>query len=75
MVDDKKAELPRGLIKNLFTALMVAGILLYVPWQIYLIAVKNIWFDIGLYSLCVIMILMGLTGRLVYGYEAKLESQ
>jgi hypothetical protein len=75
MPDEKEVELPNSVIKALFTLLMVAGILLYASWTIFLIVTKGIFFDIGLYSICIVMILGGLTGRLIYGYRAKTQAQ
>ena len=74
MPEEQPVELPANFIKMLFTLLMVAGILLYAVWSIFLIVTKGIFFDLGLYSLCVVMILGGLTGRLVYGHRAKSEA-
>jgi hypothetical protein len=75
MPDDKEVELPNGVIKTLFTLLMAAGIILYASWTIFLIVTKGIFFDIGLYSICIVMILGGLTGRLIYGYREKTQAQ
>ena len=59
----------------LFTIMMVAGIALFAIWQVYLIITKGIFFDIGLYSISIVMILGGLTGRLIYGHREKAETQ
>ncbi len=74
MVEDKEVRLPNVVLKNLFTALMVVGILLYLSWSILLIVTKGIFFDIGLYSTCIVMILGGLAGRLLYGHKDKVEA-
>ncbi len=78
MSDEKSTQLPKSLIRNLFTALMVFGILLYVGWIITasIINEKVIIFDLGLYSITILMILMGMTGRYLYGLKmAKGPSQ
>ncbi len=71
MVDEKSTQMPKSLIRSLFTALMVFGILLYVIWIIAasIINEKVILFDLGLYSITIIMILMGMTGRYLYGLK------
>ena len=74
MVEDKEVRLPNVVLKNLFTALMVVGILLYLSWSVLLIVTKGIFFDIGLYSTCIVMILGGLAGRLLYGHKDKVEA-
>jgi len=75
MPEDKEVELPSSVIKMLFTVLMAAGIILYASWSIFLIITRGIFFDIGLYSICIVMILGGLTGRLIYGYREKTHPQ
>ncbi|MGA1873597.1 MAG: hypothetical protein ACMUHY_07980 [Thermoplasmatota archaeon] len=74
MPEEKEVKLPRSLVKNLFTLLMIAGILLYVSWSILLIVTKGIFFDLGLYSICIVMILFGLAGRLLYAHKQKMEA-
>lgn len=78
MVDERESQIPMGLVRNLFTALMVFGIILYVGWIIAasIINGKVIIFDLGLYSITILMFLMGLTGRYLYGLKiAKGPSQ
>jgi len=74
MPEEKEVKLPYGLVKNLFTLLMITGILLYVAWSVLLIATKGIFFDLGLYSVCIIMTLFGLAGRLLYGHKQKMKA-
>ncbi|MBN1390444.1 MAG: hypothetical protein JXA22_07370 [Candidatus Thermoplasmatota archaeon] len=74
MAEEKDVKLPLGLVKNIFTLLMIAGILLYVAWTILMIVTKGIFFDLGLYSVCIIMVLMGLAGRLLYSHKQKTEA-
>ena len=71
MVDERESQLPKPLIRNMFTVLMVLGIILYVGWLIAasIINGKVIIFDLGLYSITIIMFLMGLTGRYLYGLK------
>jgi len=74
MPEEKEVKLPYGFVKNLFTLLMLAGILLYVGWTILMIVTAGIFFDLGLYSICIIMILFGLAGRLLYGHKQKMNA-
>lgn len=74
MAEEKEVPLPTGFLKKLSTFIMIAGILLYVGWSILLIVTKGIFFDLGLYSVCIIMVLMGLTGRLLYSHKQKMEA-
>jgi hypothetical protein len=73
MPEEKEIGLPNSFVKNFFTVLMVAGILLYLTWSVVLIVAKGIFFDIGLYSICIVMILGGLAGRLLYGHKQRVE--
>ena len=73
MPEEKDIGLPNYFVKNFFTVLMVAGLLLYLTWSVFLIITKGIFFDIGLYSICIVMVLGGLTGRLLYSHKQKME--
>ena len=71
MVDTKDTPIPKSIIRTLSTVLMIMGILLYIGWIITasIINGKIILFDLGLYSITIIMFLMGLTGRYLYGLK------
>ncbi|MEA3557834.1 MAG: hypothetical protein U9R75_01125 [Candidatus Thermoplasmatota archaeon] len=75
MVEEKQVMLPRSLVRNLFTLLMAAGIVLYASWTVVLVVKHGVFFDLGLYSICIIMVLFGLTGRMLFGGQAKTDSQ
>ncbi len=76
MVDERESQLPKPLIRTMFTILMVMGIILYVGWLIAasIINGKVIIFDLGLYSITILMFLMGLTGRYLYGLKIARDS-
>lgn len=67
MVEDKQVLLPGSFVKGLFTLLMIAGVVLYIAWTGFLIVKHGVFFDFGLYSLCIVMFLFGLTGRMLFG--------
>ncbi len=73
MAEEPEVKMPLSIIRGAFTILLVIGVLLYVGWTVLLIIEKGIFFDLGLYSICVVMILMGLFGRLLYGHKIKQE--
>ena len=73
MPEEKDVGLPNYFVKNFFTVLMVAGLLLYLSWSVFLIFTKGIFFDLGLYSICIVMVLGGLAGRLLYAHKEKVE--
>lgn len=73
MPEEKDIGLPNYFVKNFFTVLMVAGLLLYLTWSVFLIITKGIFFDLGLYSICIVMVLGGLAGRLLYSHKQKME--
>jgi len=73
MSEEKEIPIPNGLVKALFTLLMAAGVILYLTWTVVMIIKAQEYFDLGLYAICSVMILMGLTGRLLYGYKMKAE--
>ena len=75
MVEDKAVKMPNTFVRGLYTAMAVAGIVLYIVWMIAASIVngKVMIFDLGLYSVCIILILMGLTGRFLYSEKIKKE--
>ncbi len=71
MADDKDTRMPSYLPKGLFFLLMLAGILLLVIWTAVWLIPQGLFFDLGLYSVTSIMILIGLVGYLLYSYKDK----
>jgi hypothetical protein len=45
-----------------YLLLLVAGVILYLVWSI----IYNAWFDIGLYTVVILMVGFGLVGYLLY---------
>ncbi len=45
-----------------YLVVLLAGIILYLVWSI----IYNAWFDIGLYSIVIIMLAFGFFGYLLY---------
>lgn len=53
--------------KAFWTLVMLAGIILYVGWvAVFLYPEHGRFYDVGLFSICVVMICGGLTGRILY---------
>jgi len=46
-----------------YLVVLVTGIVLYLMWSI----IYDAWFDLGLYSIVVLMVSFGLVGYLLYG--------
>ncbi|MDG6221136.1 MAG: hypothetical protein QCI38_06770 [Candidatus Thermoplasmatota archaeon] len=53
--------------KMFYLLLLITGLAIYVTWS----AVYNTWTDIGLYSLTIVMVLLGLFGFLLYGKDRE----
>jgi len=56
------ADFAHKMTRIFYLLLLFGGIGLYVIWS----AAYGTWTDIGLYSICIIMVLMGLFGTLLY---------
>ena len=55
------------MLRMFYALLFFAGIALYMGWSI----AYGTWTDIGLYSISIIMILLGLFGSLLYGRDRE----
>ncbi|MCK4717935.1 MAG: hypothetical protein KAT70_04615 [Thermoplasmata archaeon] len=53
--------------RTFYLLLLLVGLALYVIWS----AMYNTWLDIGLYSLCAPMVLLGLFGTLLYSKDRE----
>ena len=74
MAEEKEVKLANSYIKGFFFLLMLAGILLWVVWTAVALIPDGRVFDLGLYSIGSIMILMGLTGTLLFRHKEKTEA-
>ncbi|MGA1849085.1 MAG: hypothetical protein ACMUHB_07070 [Thermoplasmatota archaeon] len=74
MAEEKQVPFPYSISKGLFTLLMVLGILLFVVWTVVMFIKSGRILDWGIYSICVVMVLMGLFGRWVYSIKEKQDS-
>lgn len=57
------AQTPKRLATALYAFLLILGIALYLGWGIMF----NVWADMGIYSIAVILVGFGLVGIFLYG--------
>ncbi|WP_455391818.1 hypothetical protein [[Eubacterium] cellulosolvens] len=62
-------KMPAVIPRVFYTILFMLGVGLYIGWGILF----NVWFDLGVYSISIILIGLGLTGMLVYSYFERQE--
>ena len=74
MIDEKQIPFPASISKTLFSLLMIVGILLFVVWTVIMFLKSGRILDWGIYSICIVMVLMGLFGRLLYSAKEKQDS-
>ena len=74
MAEEKQVPFPHSLSKGIFTLLMVAGIILFITWTIAMFIKSGRILDWGIYAVSIILVLMGLFGRLVHSTEGKQDS-
>ena len=60
----EEAQMPPVIPRIFYTILLMFGIGLYVGWGI----LYNVWLDVGVYAVSVILIGFGLVGMLLYSY-------
>ncbi len=62
-------KMPAIIPRIFYSILFMLGVGLYIGWGIMF----NVWFDLGVYSISVILIGFGLTGMLLYSYFERQE--
>ncbi len=53
--------------KLMYGTILVAGVLLYILWTALFLVPRGIYFDVGLFSISIVLILFGATGYVLYG--------
>jgi hypothetical protein len=61
----EEKEFGRKVMKGFCLLLLIAGILLYLSWGLLF----NVWADIGLYSMVVLLVGFGLIGTILYSIK------
>ena len=65
----EEVKMPAFIPRIFYTILLMFGIGLYLGWGI----LYNIWFDVGVYAISVILIGFGLVGMLLYSHLERRE--
>ncbi len=66
MVEEKQVTLPNSYLRGVSNLLIAISILLLVVWTVVMFLKQGKLFDVGLYSVFIVLFLFGLTGRLLY---------
>ena len=66
---EEEVKIPAGVSRIFYTILFMLGVGLYLGWGILF----NVWLDVGVYSLSILLIGFGLTGMLLYSYIERQE--
>jgi hypothetical protein len=65
----EESKMPAIIPRIFYTILFMLGVGLYIGWGIMF----NVWFDLGVYAISIILIGFGLTGMLLYSYFERQE--
>ena len=65
----EEVKMPSVIPRIFYTILFMLGVGLYISWGILF----NVWFDLGVYSICLMLIGFGLVGMLLYSYMERQE--
>jgi len=65
----EEGKMPAVIPRIFYTILFMFGVGLYIGWGILF----NVWFDLGVYALSVVLIGFGLVGMLLYSYLERQE--
>ena len=63
MPEETKPKMPSTIALAFYTTVLIAGLILYFGWSFMF----NAWADPGLYSICIVLIGLGLLGVILYG--------
>lgn len=74
MAEEKEVPFPTSVSKGFFTVIMVLGIIFFVVWTPLMIYHSGRVLDWGVYSVTIVMVLMGLFGRMIYSRKEKESS-
>jgi hypothetical protein len=74
MVEEKQVPFPHSISKGIFTLLMAGGVILFITWTIAMFIKSGRILDWGIYAVSIILVLMGLFGRLVHSANEKQNS-
>jgi hypothetical protein len=66
MVEEKQVSIPNSFLRNVSNLIMAIAILFLVVWTTVMFLKHGKLFDVGVYSVFIILFLFGLTGRLLY---------
>jgi len=64
-----ETKMPAIIPRIFYTILFMFGVGLYIGWGILF----NVWLDLGVYSISIILIGFGLVGMLLYSYFERKE--
>jgi hypothetical protein len=64
-----EVKMPAIIPRIFYTILFMFGVGLYIGWGILF----NVWLDLGVYSISIILIGFGLVGMLLYSYFERKE--
>ncbi len=65
----EEVKMPAFIPRTFYTIILIFGIGLYLGWGI----LYNIWFDVGVYAISVLLIGFGLVGMLLYSHLERQE--
>ena len=65
----EEEKMPAIIPRIFYTVLFMLGVGLYVGWGILF----NVWLDVGVYAISVLLIGFGLTGMLLYSFFERQE--
>ena len=65
----EEVKMPAVIPRIFYTILFIFGVGLYIGWGILF----NVWLDLGVYSISVILIGFGLVGMLLYSFFERKE--
>ena len=65
----EETKMPAVVPRIFYTILFMLGVGLYLGWGILF----NVWLDLGVYAVSIILIGFGLVGMLLYSYKERQE--
>ena len=71
MAQQKEIAFPPGKRKFIGLAIIAVAITLYVFWTVYYLIPEEVYFDLGLFSLCIVLFLFGVGFTWLFSAQDK----
>jgi len=74
MPEEDKSSVPASVLRVFYLILFLMGLIILVIWEAVYLIPEKIYYDGGLFSVCILLLAFGGIGYLLYGEMEKKEA-